>query len=558
MDETVKKSPDAAFHAAIGKLTGGLSPVALASAFWDWSLHLAGSPGRQAELALLARDKAIDLMTDHLDGADDPKTDKRFTDKGWDQYPFNIYRDTFLAQQAWWEAATTDLKGVDPKHERIVSFGARQWLDMVSPTNFALTNPTVQRATVEEKGKNFSRGLHNWIDDLNQFVGRKPATCEGYCVGENVAITKGDVIVKNDLMELIRYTPTQKEIRPEPILIVPAWIMKYYILDLSPENSLVKYLCDQGFEVFMISWKNPQAEDADFTLQDYLDLGIRAACKAIHSLGKRDKIHAVGYCLGGTLLSIAASAMARDGVKCLKTISLLASQVDFSEPGEIGLFINDSQVAFLEDIMATQGYLSADQMAGAFKMLRSNDLVWSRVIRHYLLGERTKMNDLMAWNADSTRMPAAMHSQYLRQLFLENRLARGRFKVDGKSVALSDIRAPIFCVATEKDHIAPWHSVYKLLPLTDTDVTFLLTNGGHNGGILSEPGHPHRHYRMRHKREGGAYTAAEDWQTSAPLKEGSWWPAWVEWLKSESGKAEAVSSLKLKSLGPAPGEYVRG
>jgi len=558
MDETVKKSPDAAFHAAIGKLTGGLSPVALASAFWDWSLHLAGSPGRQAELALLARDKAIDLITDHFDGADDPKTDKRFTDKGWDQYPFNIYRDTFLAQQAWWEAATTDLKGVDPKHERIVSFGARQWLDMVSPTNFALTNPTVQRTTVEEKGKNFSRGLHNWIDDLNQFVGRKPATCEEYCVGENVAITKGDVIVKNDLMELIRYTPTQKEIRPEPILIVPAWIMKYYILDLSPENSLVKYLCDQGFEVFMISWKNPQAEDADFTLQDYLDLGIRAACKAIHSLGKRHKIHAVGYCLGGTLLSIAASAMSRDGVKCLKTISLLASQVDFSEPGEIGLFINDSQVAFLEDIMATQGYLSADQMAGAFKMLRSNDLVWSRVIRHYLLGERTKMNDLMAWNADSTRMPAAMHSQYLRQLFLENRLARGRFKVDGKSVALSDIRAPIFCVATEKDHIAPWHSVYKLLPLTDTDVTFLLTNGGHNGGILSEPGHPHRHYRMRHKREGGAYTAAEDWQTSAPLKEGSWWPAWVEWLKSESGEAEAVSSLKLKSLGPAPGEYVRG
>ena len=363
---------------------------------------------------------------------------------------------------------------------------------------------------------------------------------------------------RNRLIELIRYTPTTDTVRPEPLLILPAWIMKYYILDLQPENSLVRYLCDQGFEVYMVSWRNPDASDADLSMQDYVDLGFRAALGYVTGSGRAERVHAVGYCLGGTLLSIGAAALARDGDARLATVTLLAAQVEFSEPGELGLFINESQVAFLEDMMATRGYLRADQMAGAFKMLRSNDLIWSRVIRHYLLGERTAMNDLMAWNADTTRMPARMHSEYLRRLFLDNALAKGQYPVDGRPVALTDIRAPIFCVGTEKDHVSPWKSVFRLLLLTDTDVTFLLTRGGHNSGIVSEPGHPRRHYRLTHKTEGDPHLPATDLVVRTPRVEGSWWPAWTRWLHEKSGGPVAPQTTHETSFGPAPGTYVLG
>jgi polyhydroxyalkanoate synthase len=291
-------------------------------------------------------------------------------------------------------------------------------------------------------------------------------------------------------------------------------------------------------------------------MQDYIDLGIRAAIQEIKAIG-RSHLHAAGYCLGGTLLSIAAAAMARDGDDSFASISLLAAQVDFSEPGELGLFINESQIAFLEDIMATRGYLKADQMAGAFQLLRSNDLIWSRVIRHYLLGERTPDNPLMAWNADATRMPARMHTEYLRRLFLGNDLAKGRFKVDGKAVALSDIRSDIYCVATETDHVSPWASVYRLALLTDTDVTFVLTNGGHNGGILSEPGHEGRHFRSGHKTEGDAHITAPEWFESHPAEIGSWWPHWSSWLHKHSSAKKNVTAPN-ETLGAAPGEFVLG
>jgi polyhydroxyalkanoate synthase len=374
-------------------------------------------------------------------------------------------------------------------------------------------------------------------------------------VGKDLAITPGEVVMRNDLVELIHYHPTTKKLHPEPILIVPAWIMKYYILDLTKQRSLVAHLRDQGFEVYILSWKNPGKEDADLSMQDYLDLGIRETVDRIRQTGA-EKIHAVGYCLGGTLLSIAAAAMARDKESNFRSVSLLASQVDFSEPGELGLFINESQVAFLEDMMATRGYLKADQMAGAFQLLRSNDLIWSRVIRHYLLGERTHDNPLLAWNSDATRMPAKMHSEYLRRLFLNDDLAKGRFKVDRSSVALSDIRCPIYCLATETDHVSPWQSVYKLLLLTNTDVQFVLTNGGHNGGILSEPGHEGRHFRTGHKSEGDAYVTADDWFSNHLPQEGSWWTHWATWLQNQSGTPIAPRRAKSKPLALAPGRYV--
>jgi polyhydroxyalkanoate synthase len=337
--------------------------------------------------------------------------------------------------------------------------------------------------------------------------------------------------------------------------------MKYYILDLSPQNSLVKYLVEQGFTVFMVSWRNPGPDDRDLSLDDYRTLGAMAAIDVIGTVVPDQKVHAVGYCLGGTLLSIAAAAMARDRDDRLRSITLLAAQADFTEAGELMLFISESQLAFLEDMMWEQGFLDAKQMAGAFQMLRSNDLIWSRMVHEYLLGERPPMIDLMAWNADSTRMPYRMHSEYLRELFLNNDLAEGRFKVTDRPVALSDIRVPIFAVGTVRDHVAPWRSTYKIHLLTDTEVTYLLTTGGHNAGIVSEPGREHRSYQVMSRHADGHYIDPDSYLKEAPRKPGSWWPEWVTWLAERSGALGPVPQMGsereiLVPLCDAPGLYV--
>ena len=285
----------------------------------------------------------------------------------------------------------------------------------------------------------------------------------------------------------IQYSPATAKVRPEPILIVPAWIMKYYILDLSPHNSLVRFLIAQGFSVFMISWRNPGAEDRDLSFDQYRKLGIDAAIAAINQLVPGRAIHAAGYCLGGTLLAIAAARLRNERPDCLRSVTLLAAQVDFTEAGELTLFMNESQVAFLEDMMWQRGVLEAAQMAGAFQLLRSHDLIWSRVIRNYLMGERVAPSDLMSWNADATRMPYRMHSEYLRKLFLNNDLAEGRYLADGQPIALTDLNGPMFVVGTSRDHVAPWRSAYKVHLLTDADITFVLASGGHNAGIVSPP-----------------------------------------------------------------------
>ncbi len=576
MDRRLVDGPNASsldrlIDAQLGRFTLGLSPDSLMLAYLDWLVHLAWAPGKQLELLREAQRNLIRLGAYAAHAARDPRTppciaplpqDHRFTGAGWQQWPFNVVYQAFLLGQQWWHHATTDVQGVSPHHENVVSFIARQALDVFAPSNVLATNPEALRTTFEQGGANLVRGMTNLVDDVERTaLGRPPVGTEQFVVGERVAVTPGTVVFRNRLMELIQYAPTTETVHAEPVLIVPAWIMKYYILDLSPANSLVKYLVDQGHTVFMISWKNPDAADRFLGMDDYRALGVMDAIDAVSTIVPDQRIHAAGYCLGGTILAIAAAAMAKDGDHRLGSMTLFASETDFTEAGELMLFIDESQVSFLENLMWDRGYLDTKAMAGAFQLLRSNDLIWSNVVREYLLGRREPMTDLMAWNADATRMPYRMHSEYLRRLFLDNDLAEGRYAVDGRSISLSDIRAPIFAVGTTNDHVAPWRSVYKIHLLTDTDVTFVLATGGHNAGIVSEPGHPGRTFQIATRLATDTYIDPATWQAIAPYHEGSWWPAWQAWLAMRSSgrtKPPAVGAPDrgYPPLDAAPGLYV--
>lgn len=562
---------DRLFHANEAKLTSALSPTSAMLAYLDWVVHLANSPGKQAELFQKALRKsakfgfyaARQLSGDAEENCIEPlPQDHRFRGANWQQLPYSLWYQVFLMHQQWWHNATVGVEGVAHHHENVVAFSARQILDMFSPSNFPFTNPVVLKATMGSGGMNLLRGWQNFIEDWQRAVQKKPPVgTEQFRVGKELAITPGKVIYRNRLIELIQYAPTRDRVHPEPILIVPAWIMKYYILDLSPGNSMVKYLVDQGHTVFMISWTNPDEADRDVGMEDYISSGVMAALEAVRAIVPQQAVHSVGYCIGGTLLSIAAAVLGRDGKEWLKSVTLFAAQTDFTEAGELMLFIDQSQVDYLEDMMWDQGYLDTRQMAGAFRLLRSNDLIWSRVVHEYLMGERTPMIDLMAWNADATRMPYRMHSEYLRSLFLNNDLAGGHYHVGDKAVALTDIHVPIFAVGAEKDHVAPWKSVYKINLLADTDVTFLLTSGGHNAGIISEPGHAHRHYRIATKAEHAPYVVPERWFDGTLPEQGSWWPAWSAWLSERSGEPIEPPQMGkpeagLQLLCDAPGTYV--
>ncbi len=558
-------------HAQIAPLTRGVSTAALRMAFEDWLTHLSHNPEEQLELTQKAVRSIGQLAGYTLQASQHDSShsvaplleDRRFAHPGWQTWPFNVMSQSFLLTQQWWQDATTGVRGVSHHHEDVVSFTVRQLLDVISPANFIWTNPEVLERTALTGGKNLVQGFQNFAEDVQGLIAKAPLPgTQAYQVGNNVAITPGQVIYRNRLIELIQYAPACAKVRPEPLLIVPSWIMKYYVLDLSPENSLVKYLVEQGHTVFMISWRNPSAEDRDLGMDDYLQLGIMDALDVIGKVVPKQKVHAVGYCLGGTLLTMAAAAMGRDHDHRLASVSLMAAQTDFTEPGELDLFIDESQIAFLEDIMWDKGYLDSSKMSGTFQLLSSNDLIWSRMLHHYLLGERSTVTDLMAWNADGTRLPYRMHTAYLRQLFLHNDLASGRFPVKGKPVALSDIQCPIFCIGTIRDHVAPWRSVYKIQLLTHGETTFLLSSGGHNVGIVNPPGVPGRSYQVLTREHGNAYLDPDAWLEAAPVHEGSWWPNWVQWLQARSSRPVPPPTMGaarhgLPPLCAAPGIYVK-
>ncbi|MCP0913660.1 MULTISPECIES: PHA/PHB synthase family protein [Legionella] len=564
---------DRIFHANLGMMTTGLSPAALTVAYTDWLAHLAIAPNKRLELAELAFKQLADFyknVSEYLFVREtacfdikDKRLKHRFQSDEWKAWPFCAIAQGFLNLEEWWREAL-DIRGVARNHKDLISFVCYQWLDAFSPENNIFLNPDVIKKTLQTKGQNLIDGWQNWQEDFWRYLkGERIAGTENFIVGKDVAVTKGKVVFRNELFELIQYQAQTKTVYPEPMLIIPAWIMKYYILDLSPQNSLVDFMVKRGHTVFMISWKNPDAHYRNYGMEDYLKKGILQAMDVVTDISGQEQIHATGYCIGGTILTMAASYMARHKNRHLKTITLFAAQTDFEEAGELMTFIDENQLCYLEDIMFSQGYLRGDQMSAAFELLRSKELIWSKGVGRYLLGERQPLKDLLAWNSDVTRLPYKLHAQYLRYFHLNNDFVKGEYKIDGKLIALEDIRLPLFVVATEKDHIAPWKSVYKIHLYTKwTDITFVLTNKGHNGGIIAEPGHDNRSYRIGKTEAASHYKTPEDWYDEQSSHPGSWWPVWHEWIAAYSGTKISPPRLGnpekgYKPICNAPGRYVK-
>jgi polyhydroxyalkanoate synthase len=549
-------------HATLARVSGGVSPVSLARAWTDWALNLGVSPGSQARLCTEAQMLAL-AWAQGARGAQDA-TDPRFADPAWSHWPWSAMVSASQACEQWW-AQAADLRGMEPHSREQLQFFAKQWLDMVSPGNHLLSNPQALKKAVDSRGQSLLAGLGHAADQWRQRVGLAPkhTTTSELAPGQGLAMTPGQVVLRNDLIELIQYQPVTTEVFAQPVLIVPSCIMKFYILDLSPHNSMVRWLVSQGHTVYIISWRNPDSDDALLTLDDYVRQGVLSALGHVHQ-ATQQPVHLAGYCLGGTFTSIAAAAMAghedeAGTAPALASLTLMAAETDFSEPGELGILIDSAQVDMLEDMMAQQGYLSGRQMAGSFQFLHSRELVWSQRTRSLLMGEPTYSNDLMVWNADVTRLPAVMHSQYLRHMYLGNDLAGGRYTFENHVVSLPDIRVPVFAVGTGKDHVSPWRSVFKIHQQVDADVTFALTNGGHNAGILSEPGHAGRHYQLHTTARSAGRPTPDHWAATAPHHQGSWWEAWSNWLQGHGpnqGVVEAREAPVDPELGPAPGRYV--
>ncbi|MBV8683865.1 MAG: alpha/beta fold hydrolase [Caulobacteraceae bacterium] len=533
---------------------------------------MAKSANWRAELWSVAGASALSLWREALSGDGEPhewafppaEDDARFRHPGWSHAPFNHLAEAQLAAERLWRLAIEATPNLPEASRRRMGFLGAFALNAMAPLNFPWTNPQVIQAAWRTGGANFAAGAAQLFDDLARLSkGERLRGVERFELGATLAATPGEVIYRNRLMELIQYGPSTSQARRQPVLLVPAWLMKYYALDLAPDASLAQLLVEHGFTVFVVSWKNPGSDLAGTSLEDYRVDGLMTALDVISEVVPQEQVHAVGYCLGGVLLAAAAAAMARSDDRRLATLSFFASHLDFDEPGEMMMFMDESQIALLEDAMQERGYLDAREMAGAFYALRTHEMVFQTLVERYLVGEPRPPGPIDAWLADPTRVPARAHKDYLRNLFQANALAEGTYDAACEPVGLGDIDVPVFVLACERDHIAPWRSACRARFDASPEITRVLTGGGHISGVISPPGTAEGYYRLRPAKAQGGPADPAEWLEASPKQPGSWQPAWIDWLEARSA-AEFVAppsmgraDVGLTPLTPAPGLYVR-
>jgi len=549
---------------------GMADPLNVGQAFLEMTQRLMADPTRlvQAQLSLwqdylkLWQSTTQRLMGGPTEPVIEPNAgDRRFKDNAWTENAvFDYIKQSYLLTARWMQATVKQVDGLDDKTAKKIDFYTRQFVDAIAPSNFVLTNPEVLRTTIETGGENLVKGLDNLLKDLERGKGRlliKMTDLEKFKVGVNIAVTPGQVIYQNDLIQLIQYEPTTSTVKRRPLLIIPPWINKFYILDLRPENSFIRWAVSQGHTVFVVSWVNPEEKLAQKTFEDYMSEGLLAALDAIEQATGEREANVIGYCLGGTLLAATLAYMkAKGNDDRIKSATYFVALVDFKEAGELSVFIDEEQLHFLEERMREHGYLEGSDMATTFNMLRANDLIWSFVVNNYLLGKEPFPFDLLYWNSDSTRMPAAMHSFYLRNMYQANKLVvPGGISLGGVPIDVSTITTPSFLLSTREDHIAPWKSTYAATQLYRGPVKFVLAASGHIAGVVNAPGKS----KYGHWENAKNPATPDEWLASATQYPDSWWPAWEKWVGKYGGgevPARKPGDGKLKPIEKAPGSYV--
>jgi polyhydroxyalkanoate synthase len=546
-----------------------LDKMGLAQVYWKFWKGLIRHPGElmarniqltseQLKLMIYGAKKLAGLEADAIIVPE--KGDRRFANPAWsEQLVFDVFKQSYLLASRYF----IDLAGnadLDKKSQHKLDFFTRQALNTLSPGNFALSNPEVIQTTIDSKGANLVRGMQNLVGDLVAGKGKLNISMvdkSKFEIGKNIATSPGKVVFENEMMQLIQYSPTTDKVFKRPLVIFPPWINKFYILDLSPKNSFIRWAVGQGYTLFIVSWVNPDKRLAQKTFEDYLNEGIFTALDAIEAATGEKSVNAIGYCIGGTLLACALSQMAATGDKRIHSATYFTTQVDFSEAGDLMVFIDEDQLDSLEKKMKKDGYLDSSAMSATFNMLRSNDLIWSFVINNYLLGRPPAAFDLLYWNDDSTRMPIAMHSYYLREMYLKNNLVKpGKMVLNGMPVDLTKVTIPIFLQSGEEDHIAPCRSVYKATRHYSGPVTFMLAGSGHIAGVVNSPEMNKYHFYTNPEIADNV----EEWLAGSERHAGSWWPYWHQWLYRKSGPKVPVripGDGGLEAIEDAPGRYVR-
>lgn len=509
---------------------------------------------QQFEIMLQASRQAWGL--DYETVVEPHRKDKRFSAEEWGKNAvFNALKQGYLLTCNWFLERLDENETLSPQARRKARFYLRQYLDSVSPTNSPFLNPVVIEETIRTGGSNLVRGLHHLAQDLRS--GKVTMVeASGFKFGENIAASPGQVVLRTPILELIQYAPATETVHARPIVFFPPWINKFYILDLQPKNSLVKYLTDHGYTVFMASWKNPDSTYADFSMEDYITQGMLPAIEAVTGITGSPDLNVVGYCIGGTLLSIALAALKARGDARLHAVTFFVSLQDFEEPGDLGVFVDEKQLEDLDKRMSRRGYLESDDMAATMNLLRGNDLIWHYVVNNYLLGKEPMAFDLLFWNSDGTRMPRKAHLYYLRNMYLENNLVKpGKLEFLGEKIDLGRIDQDIYAVGTLEDHIVPWRSAFKIRRYASGRVRFVLANSGHIAGVISPPGGKNSFFL-----NDSATTDPEEWLEGASKHNGSWWEDWLVWLSAHSGEKVAPPTMgnkRYRPIVPAPGAYVR-